>query len=51
MEKDVRILTEVLDIISKKKRQLNFDSNAARYQMAIEIAHELRKRKHQINKI
>jgi len=51
MKKDVKILTEVLDIISKKRKQINFDSNAARHQMAIEVVHELRKRRCQINKI
>jgi len=51
MKKDVKMLTEVLDIISKKRKQINFDSNAARHQMAIEVVHELRKRRCQINKI
>ena len=49
MKKDVKMLTEVLDIIYKKRKQLNFDSDAARNQMAIEVVHELRKRKCQIN--
>jgi len=51
MKKDVRMLTEVLDIVSKKRKQLNFDSNAGRNQIAVEVVHELRKRKCQINKI
>ena len=51
MKKDVKMLTEVLDIVSKKRKQINFDSNAARHQMAIEVVHELRKRRCQINKI
>ena len=51
MKKDVKMLTEVLDIVSKKRKQLNFDSNAARNQIAIEVIHELRKRRCQINKI
>lgn len=51
MKKDVKMLTEVLDTVSKKRKQLNFDSNAARNQIAIEVIHELRKRKCQINKI
>ena len=51
MKKDVKMLTEVLDIISKKRKQINFESNAARHQMAVEVVHELRNRKFQINKI
>jgi hypothetical protein len=51
MKKDVKMLTEVLDIVSKKRKQLNFDSNAARSSLAIDVVHELRKRKCQINKI
>ena len=51
MKKDVKMLTEVLDTVSKKRKQLNFDSNAARNQLAVEVIHELRKRKCQINKI
>ena len=51
MKKDVKILTEVLDTVSKKRKQLNFDSNAARNQIAVEVVHELRKRKCQINRI
>jgi hypothetical protein len=51
MKKDVKMLTEVLDTVSKKRKQLNFDSNAARNQLAFEIISELRKRKCQINKI
>ena len=34
MKRDVKMLTEVLDIISKKRKQINFESNAARHQMA-----------------
>jgi hypothetical protein len=51
MKKDVKMLTEILDMISKKRKQINFDSNAARNQLAVEIISELRKRKCQINKI
>ena len=51
MKKDVKLLTDVLDTVSKKRKQLNFDSNAARNQIAIEVIHELRKRKCQINRI
>jgi hypothetical protein len=51
MKKDVKMLTEVLDIIQKKRKQINFDSNAARQEIAAEVVHQLRKRKCQINKI
>tara|TARA_Y100000310_G_scaffold237424_1_gene240698 strand:- start:486 stop:674 length:189 start_codon:yes stop_codon:yes gene_type:complete len=51
MKKDVKMLTEVLDIVSKKRKQLNFESGAARNQIATEVIHELRKRKCQINRI
>jgi hypothetical protein len=51
MKKDVKLLTDVLDIISEKRKQINFDSNAARHQMAVDVVSELRKRKCQINKI
>ena len=51
MKKDVKMLTEVLDIVSKKRKQLNFDSNAARHDIAVEVVHQLRKRRCQINKI
>ena len=51
MKKDVKVLMDVLNIISKKRKQINFDSNAARHQMAIEVVHELRKRRCQINRI
>ena len=51
MKKDVKMLTEILDAISKKRKQINFDSNAARNQLAVDVIGELRKRKCQINKI
>ena len=51
MKKDIKMLTEVLDIVSKKRKQINFDSDAARHQIAVEVVHQLRKRKCQINKI
>ena len=51
MKKDIKMLTEVLDIIQKKRKQINFDSNAARQEIAAEVVHQLRKRKCQINKI
>jgi|TARA_R110001606_G_scaffold14234_6_gene60458 hypothetical protein len=51
MKKEVKMLTEVLDIIQKKRKQINFDSNAARQEIATEVVHQLRKRKCQINKI
>ena len=51
MKKDVKLLTEVLDIIQKKRKQINFDSNAARQEIATEVVYQLRKRKCQINKI
>ena len=51
MKKDVKMLTEVLDTVSKKKKQLNFESAAARTQLSIEIISELRKKKCQINRI
>ena len=51
MKKDIKMLTEVLGIIQKKRKQINFDSNAARQEIAAEVVHQLRKRKCQINKI
>ena len=51
MKKDVKLLTDVLDIISQKRKQINFDSDAARHQMAVDVVSELRKKKCQINKI
>ena len=51
MKKDVKMLTEVLDTIQKKRKQINFDSNTARQEIAVEVIHQLRKRKCQINKI
>tara|TARA_R110000744_G_C19192049_1_gene543990 strand:+ start:612 stop:785 length:174 start_codon:yes stop_codon:yes gene_type:complete len=48
MKKDIKMLTEILDIISKKQRQINFDSDHARSQLAIEVVSELRKRNCQI---
>ena len=51
MKKDVKMLTEALDIVSKKRKQLNFDSAAARQQIANDAIHELRKRKCHINRI
>ena len=51
MKKEVKMLTEILDIINKKRKQINFDSNAARQEIATEVVHQLRKRKCQINKI
>ena len=51
MKKDVKMLVEVLDIISKTRKQINFDGDAARHQIAVEVVHQLRKRKCQINKI
>ena len=51
MKKDVKMLNDILDTISKKRKQLNFDSNAARSSLAIDVVDELRKRKCQINKI
>ena len=51
MKKDVKMLTEVLGIVSQKRKQINFDSGAARSQLAVEVISELRKRKCQINKI
>ena len=51
MKKDVKMLRDVLETIAKKKRQVNFDSAAARHQIADDIVRELRKRKCQINKI
>ena len=51
MKKEVKMLTEVLDIIQKKRKQINFDSNAARQEIAAEVVHQLQKRKCQINKI
>ena len=51
MKKDVKMLREVLDTISKKKKQLNFDSVSARHQLAEDVVHVLRKRKCQINRI
>ena len=51
MKKDVKMLREVLDTISKKKKQLNFDNVSARHQLVEDVVHELRKRKCQINRI
>ena len=51
MKKDVKMLRDVLETIAKKKKQVNFDSAAARHQIADDIVRELRKRKCQINKI
>jgi len=51
MKKEVKMLAEILDTVSKKRKQINFDSSAARNQIALEVIHELRKRKCQINKI
>ena len=46
--KEVKMLTEVFDLISKGRKQINFDSYAARHQLALEAIHELRNRKCQI---
>ena len=51
MKKDVKMLSDVLEVISKKRKQINFDSAAARQQIANEAIHELRKRKCHINRI
>jgi len=51
MKKDVKVLAEVLGVIQKKRKQINFDSNAARQEIAAEVVYQLRKRKCQINKI
>ena len=51
MKKDDKILSDVLEIISKKRKQINFDSGAARQQIAGDVVNELRKRKCHINKI
>ena len=51
MKKDVKMLSDVLEIISKKRKQINFDSSEARHQIAAEADNELRKRKCHINKI
>tara|TARA_B110001454_G_scaffold188922_1_gene187203 strand:- start:5 stop:196 length:192 start_codon:yes stop_codon:yes gene_type:complete len=47
--KEVKMLTEVFDLISKGRKQINFDSYAARHQLALEAIHELRNRKCQIS--
>tara|TARA_R110002020_G_scaffold475050_1_gene708431 strand:+ start:1854 stop:2090 length:237 start_codon:yes stop_codon:yes gene_type:complete len=51
MKKDVKMLSDVLETISKKRKQINFDSGAARQQIAGDVVNELRKRKCHINKI
>ena len=49
MKEDVKVLNEVLDIICQQKKQINFESAAARQDIAAKIVYELQKRKCQIN--
>jgi|TARA_Y100000310_G_C20544592_1_gene744982 hypothetical protein len=51
MKKDVKMLSDALEVISKKRKQINFDSVAGRQYIATEVVHELRKRKCHINRI
>ena len=51
MKKDVKMLSDVLETISKKRKQIIFDRGAARQQIAGDVVNELRKRKCHINKI
>tara|TARA_Y100000034_G_scaffold49999_1_gene61734 strand:- start:23 stop:328 length:306 start_codon:yes stop_codon:yes gene_type:complete len=47
----IKLFRDILDEISQKKKQINFDSYAAREDIATEIINELQKRKCQINTI